>query len=169
MAATSFDPRQPQIISRNGIPQIIRGAGEDTSETFKAVALVYLDATGQVNEVVTGLTDIDVAGIAMVDAINSNSASLAVAHEVPIQALLPGDILQMHVCDNSGSLEASNTTCAPGVAYDLKDVSGLHYVNSADTSKGGFIFVEPVKSADGSASSLGRFIVKYTELSLTGG
>jgi hypothetical protein len=42
-------------------------------------------------------------------------------------------------------------------------------VNSADTSKGGFVFVEPIKSADGSASSLGRFIVKYTELSLTGG
>lgn len=169
MAATSFDPRQPKIISRNGIPQIVRKAYEDTSESFKAGALVYLDASGNVNECVTGLTDIDIAGIAQVDAVTSSSASVAGAHEVPFQAILPGDILQMQVVNNSGSLEAANTTCKPGLAYDLKDVSGLHYVNSADTSKGALVFVEPILSADGTASYWGRFIVKYTELSLTGG
>jgi hypothetical protein len=169
MAATSFDPRQPKIISRNGIPQIVHGSYEDTSESFKAGALVYIDGSGNINECVTALTDIDIAGIAMVDGINSNSASLAGAHEVPYQAILPGDQVQMQVCNNSGSLEAANTTCKPGVAYDLKDVSGLHYVNSADTSKGAFVFVEPILDSNGSASYWGRFVVKYSELSLTGG
>ena len=169
MAATSFDPRQPRIVSRNGIPQIVHGAYEDDSESFVAGALVYLDASGSVNECVTGLTDIDIAGIALEDAVNSSSASVYGVHEVPFQAILPGDQIEMQVCNNSGSLEAANTTCKPGLAYDLKDVSGLHYVNSADTSKGALIFVEPILDADGTASYWGRFIPKYTELSLTGG
>jgi len=168
MAVTSWDPRNPRIQPHAGgsIPQIVYGRDEDASETFKAGELVYLDATGQVNSIPdsSGGT-VPVAGIAMKDA-TTTSASNAI--EIPIMMITPETEILIQVANNSGTLEASDAACYPGLAYDLQAVStNLQYINSFDKTNPLFVYVGPVLNAAGASTYWGRFRLKYVESQFT--
>ena len=161
MAVTSFDPRNPQFqICGSGIPQVVYGHDEDASESFKAGQLVYFDASGQVIVVPDGGTE-PVAGIALKDATNTSASN---AIEIPVQLITMADELLIQVGDTSGSYEASNTTCVPGVGYDTQIIStNLHILNSADTSNQTFVYVGPVLNAAGASTYWGRVRPYYLE------
>lgn len=154
MAVTSFDPRNPQLQMTSGkVPQILHGYNEATSQSFKAGQLVYLNS-GAVT--VTADGDTPVMGVALKDATSTSSASAVV--EIPVQVIGPDDEILIQVCNTSGSLEASNTTCKPGKSYDLQTVStNLHYIDSSDTTNDKFVYLGPIRDAAGSATYWGRF------------
>jgi hypothetical protein len=156
--ATSFDPRNPIVQATSGkIPQILHGYLEANSQTFKAGQFVYL-TSGTVTVSADG--DVPVMGIALADATNVTSLNAT----IPVQVLGPDDEVLINVCTSAGVLEAANTTCVPGVAYDLQTVdTNLHYIDSSDTTNPKFIFLGPVLGASGSASYRGRFRPYYLE------
>jgi hypothetical protein len=167
MAVTSFDPRNPQIQMTSGkVPQILHGYNEGaSSQTFKAGQFVYL-AAGAVTVSADG--DVPVMGIALADATTTSSASAVV--EIPVQVLSNDDEVLIQVCTSAGVLEASNTTCTPGKAYDLQTVStNLHYIDSSDVTNPKFIYLGPVLDGSGAATYWGRFRPYYLENQATGG
>ena len=163
MAVTSFDPRNPKLQGAPGrVGQIVTGNNEATSQSFKAGQFVYFNS-GAVTVSADG--DVPVAGIALKDATNTSSASAVV--EIPVQLIMPEDEVLIQV-STGGTLEAANTTCKPGIAYDLETVStNLHYIDSADTTNMKFVFIGPVKDSAGSATYWGRFKPIYLENQVT--
>ena len=159
MAAT-FDPRNPKLQATSGkIPQIMHGYKEAAAQTFDAGQFVYSNA-GAITVSADG--NVPVLGIALIDATNTSSASAKI--EIPVQVIGPDDEVLIQVCSASGSLQASNTTCTPGVAYDLQTVSStLHYVDSSDTTAMKFVYLGPVLDGAGAASYWGRFRPIYLE------
>ena len=159
MAVTSFDPRNPKVQCTSGkIPQILHGYNEATSQSFMAGQFVYANS-GAITVSADG--DVPVLGIALADATNTNSASAVV--EIPVQVIGPDDEVLIQV-STGGTLEAANTTCKPGIGYDLETVStNLHYIDSADTSNMKFVFIGPVYDTAGSATYWGRFRPIYLE------
>lgn len=164
MAVTSFDPRNPKVQATSGkVPQILHSYLEANSQSFKAGQFVYVNS-GAVTVSADG--DVPVMGIALADATNVSSGNIAVA----VQVLGPDDEVLIQVCNVSGSLEASNTTCRPGVAYDLQTVStNLHYIDSSDTTNPKFVYLGPIKDATGTAGYWGRFRPYYLENQATAG
>ena len=159
MSAT-FDPRNPKIQATSGkVAQIMHGYTEGAAQTFDAGQFVYL-VSGYVTVTADGNTP--VMGIAQIDATNTSSASAKI--EVPVQVIGPDDEVLIQVCDVSGSLQASNTTCVPGISYDLQTVSStLHYIDSSDVTNDKFVYLGPVKDATGAATYWGRFRPYYVE------
>ena len=158
--SSTFDPRNPQYQATSGkVPQIMHGYKEAAAQTFDAGQFVYVNA-GAVT--VTNDGDTPVMGIAQVDATNESSASLKI--EIPIQVLGPDDEVLIQVCDTSGSLQASNTACIPGIAYDLEAVSTtLHYIDSSDVTAMKFVYLGPVLDSTGAVTYWGRFRPYYLE------
>jgi hypothetical protein len=159
MAATSFDPRNPQIQGASGkVGQIIHGLSESNSQSFKAGQFVYVHASGGITVSADG--DVPVMGIALVDATNVSASNAT----IPVQVLGPDDEVLIRVSDTSGSLEASNTACVEGIAYDLQTVStNLHYIDSSDVTHMKFVYMGPILDAAGASSYWGRFRPIYLE------
>lgn len=158
MAVTSFDPRNPKLQATSGkIPQILHGYLEANSQTFKAGQFVYLNS-GAVTVSADG--DVPVMGIALADATNVSASNAT----IPVQVIGPDDEVLIQVCTSAGVLQAANTTCKPGIAYDLQTVStNLHYIDSSDTTAMKFVFLGPINDAAGSATYWGRFRPIYLE------
>lgn len=158
MAVTSFDPRNPKLQATSGkIPQILHGYLEANSQTFKAGQFVYLNS-GAVTVSADG--DVPVMGIALADATNVSASNAT----IPVQVIGPDDEVLIQVCTSAGVLQAANTICKPGIAYDLQTVStNLHYIDSSDTTAMKFVFLGPVNDAAGSATYWGRFRPIYLE------
>jgi len=155
MAAKSWDPLQPQIVS--GPREIIYDAYEANSQTFKAGALVYC-SSGAVTVAATG--DVPVAGIAMKDATNVTTDNI----EIPIMKITAENVVQIQVTDGSGTKEAANTTCAPYTAYDFEiDANGVFRIASDDTVNPKFVYLDPVLDSTGTATYWGRFAIKGVE------
>ena len=145
----SFDPRNPQIISHGGIPQIVPPILETASVDFEAGEFVVF--TSGKPTIVTASTKVN--GIALVDSTNASPATAM----VPVQLIGPDDEVLIRVAsDASGTLAlASTLTCGNDYAVDI--TSNLCYINSADTAGGQFVFVAPVLNAAGSSTYWGRF------------
>lgn len=151
MAVTSFDPRGPYILPKNGsMPTILYGVNEANSQSFKAGQLVYNNS---------GITlyaggDAPVLGIALKDATNVTSGNV----EIPVMLIDPEDIVVFTVATSADVPEAANTTCAIGTDYDTNTgASYPSYIDSSDTTNGCFRFQGPVYDADGTASNRGYF------------
>ena len=159
MAAT-FDPRNPKLQATSGkIPQIMHGYKEAASQSFNAGQFVYSNA-GAITVSADG--DLPVLGIALIDATNTSSASAKI--EIPVQVIGPDDEVLIQVCTSAGVLETSNTTCVPGVGYDIQTVSTtLHYIDSSDTSEMKFVYLGPTLDSQGAATTWGRFRPIYVE------
>ena len=152
MAATSFDPRNPKIISRYGIaPLNSSSVGEGASQSFKAGELVTLDASGAVSVAATGASTA-IFGIAQEDAAGSAS------NNITVQQIGAEDEIVMLITDASGS-GAAYTNCVVGQDYDLLVTSGIHSVNHADTTNPVFVFTGGINDATGTATNYGRFRV----------
>ena len=166
MAVTSFDPRNPKLQCTSGkIPQITNRYSEADSQSFKAGQFVYFNS-GAVTVAADGT--VAVAGIALKDATNVSSSSGNIV--IPVQLLTPEDEVLIQVCNVSGTLEAANTTCVPGLPYDLQEVStNLQYIDSSDTTNDKFVFIEAMLDGAGSATYWGRFRPYFGENQNTGG
>ena len=158
MAVTSFDPRNPKVQGTSGkVGQILHGYLEANSQSFKAGQFVYINS-GAVTVTADGATP--VMGIALADATNVSTGNAT----IPVQVLGLDDEVLIQVCNVSGSLQASNTTCKPGIGYDLQTVStNLHYIDSSDVTNMKFVFLGPVYDATGTATYWGRFRPIYLE------
>ena len=158
MAVTSFDPRNPKVQGTSGkVGQILHGYLEANSQSFKAGQFVYINS-GAVTVTADGNTP--VMGIALADATNVSTGNAT----IPVQVLGLDDEVLIQVCNVSGSLQASNTTCKPGIGYDLQTVStNLHYIDSSDVTHMKFVYLGPVKDAAGDATYWGRFRPIYLE------
>ena len=161
MAIAAFDPRQPRIVGASGkVGQIIHGNLEADSQTFKAGQFVYSNA-GAITVSADG--DVPVLGIALADATNVTTGNAV----IPVQVIGPDDEVLIQV-STGGTLEASDTTCTPGVGYDLETVStNLHYIDSADTTNMKFVYVGPVNDSTGTSTYWGRFRPIYLENQIT--
>ncbi len=164
MAITSFDPRNPRVVPSDGcVPQITNRYSEANSQSFKAGEFVYF-VSGAVT-VATDGGDAPIAGIALKDGTNVSSGNIV----IPVQIINQDDDVYVQVDDGSGNLEAANTTCVPGVAYDVSVSSNHWTVSSNDTTNPKFVFVEALLDANGDATYWGRFKPYYLEHQLTAG
>jgi hypothetical protein len=154
MAATSFDPRNPQLgpsANSGGMPNIRYGIYEAASQSFKAGQFVYLDASGAATAVAADGTS--VFGIALKDGTNTSSASALV--EIPVVPIYPADELLIKTT-NSGSAALANTA-QPGEPYSLAVASGLISVDLADESNGAVIFQQELRDSSGASTYWGKF------------
>ena len=160
MAATSWNPKQPRLMPKNGsIPEIFMFP-EAAAQSYKAGALVYLDATnGRVTACADGATLI--TGIAMKDATTVTSA------DAPVQIIQPGDLLYITCYDESDGAEVAANTLKAGFTYDLEvDANGVCYAeyDTEHATTEELIFVQPVYDANGDSTNVGIFQVETTAL-----
>lgn len=151
--ASTRDPRNPILVERYGMPQVSQTHLEANSQSFLAGEPVYLNA-GAVTESAEGASRL-IWGIALTDATNVTSSNAAIAVEMigpdtEIQALVSSD-------GTLANIEAADTTCSPGVKYDLVLSSGIWLVDSADVTNQTVTFVDAIYGADGTATTRGRF------------
>ena len=157
MATTSFDPRNPRIVSSGGkVPQVTSRHSEAASQSFKAGELVYFNS-GAVTVAAVG--DVPVAGIALKDATNVSAGMIT----IPVQILGPDDEIYIMVQNGSGSYEAANATCVPGIAYDFNIASNLWAIDSADVTNMKLVFIEALFDATGTATQWARCKPLYLE------
>jgi len=151
MAVTSFDPRGPIILPKNGsIPTILYDIDEANSQSFKAGQLVY-NSSG-ITAYVGG--DAPVLGIALKDATNVSSGNI----EIPVMVIDPQDIVLLTTATSADVVEAANTTCAIGTSYDTNaGATYPSYIDSSDTSAGCFRCQGYVFESDGTCSNQGYF------------
>jgi len=149
MAATSFDPRNPQVTSHYGVPQIIPARTEAVSTNFKAGELVYYAAGAPT--VVTVSTKVN--GIALVDSTNASPGTAS----VPVQLIGPEDEVLVRVASDASGTLALASTLQAGNDYAVASVSNLVYIVGNDTTGGQFVFVAPVLDAAGNSTYWGRF------------
>jgi hypothetical protein len=151
-----MDPRNPRIIPGNGVPQITSRFSEANSQSFKAGEFVYF-SSGAVTVAAVG--DVPFAGIALTDATNVSSGNIV----IPVQLVGPDDEVQIRVSDGSGSYEAANTTCVPGVAYDFNVASNLWSIDSSDTTNPKLVFIEALFDSTGTVTQYARTKPYYLE------
>ena len=151
--ASTMDPRNPKIIARYGLPQIVTNSAEANSQSFKAGEFVYLNA-GAVTVAATGASTL-IWGIALTDATTVSSGNI----DIPVQLLANDCEIQMKVSSDStiANYEAANTTCAQGVDYDIVVASNLFFVDSSDTTNPAVTFIDAIYDSAGAATEWGRF------------
>ena len=157
--ATSFDPRNPRVISHYGVPQIVHGELEANSQSFKAGELVYFNA-GAVT-VCTASTVI--GGVALADATNVSASNAT----IPVQVIGPEDELILRCASDASGTLALATTFQSGQDYAVDATSNLWYANSADSSAGNVTFVAPYYDAAGNSTYWGRFRLAYNKTGMT--
>lgn len=162
MAKKAWDPRNPRVATADGSnsPKIIHGYLEANSQSFKAgEPVAFSGAT-----VIAGAGgDVPIAGIAMKSATNVTSGNI----EIPVQVINPSDEVYIQV-STGGTLQAADTTCTPGLAYDIIIDSGSEFwtLDSADTTNPKFVFQEPIKDVNGTSTYWAKVKLYLTEAQL---
>ena len=160
MAATSWNPKCARIATDagGGIAPIYKFK-EAASQSYKAGALVYLDAT---NGLVTLVGDSGtlIAGIAQEDASGTTSTA---AH---VQIIRPGDRVYFTCYDASDAAEKAASNFKAGFTYDIEEISGVAYAefDSGHATSEELIFIQPVYDANGTSTNVGIFQVEATAL-----
>jgi predicted RecA/RadA family phage recombinase len=154
MAATSWNPKQPRIraTASGGVPEI-RVFPEATTSSYKAGALVYLDAS---NGHVTILGEVGavIAGIAQKDATGTTSA------DAPVMIFKPGDDIIMRCYDESDAAEVDADNFKAGFTYDTEiDSDGVAYaeIDTESATANEWVFVAPVLDSAGDSTTEGVF------------
>lgn len=145
--AIAWDSHQPRIMNAGPAPTILHGVTETNSQSFKAGCPVYLDSSG--NVLVAAAGDTPIAGIALKSATNVTSANI----EIPVLVPTPDQEFIINVSDGSGLYEASNTTCAEGIAYDIEVTNGIVTIASDDTTNPKFLVVKHILDTNGTATT----------------
>ena len=162
MAATSFDPRNPTLVSHYGVPQIVSTELEADSQTFLAGELVYFNS----GAVTVATASSVIGGVALAGGTDESSASVTNA-TIAVQIMSPDDeILIRCASDASGTLALANTFQS-GTDYAIDATSNLWYADSSDTSAGNLTFVGPIFDAAGDSTYWGRFKASYNKLGST--
>ena len=160
MAATSWNPKCARIATdaAGGIAPVY-SFPEAASQSYKAGALVYLDATnGRIT--IVGDSGTLIAGVVLEDATGVTSTSQKV------QIIRPGDRLYVRCWDDSDGAEVAASTLKAGFTYDIELISGVAYAEfdsgHADTEE--LLFIQPVYDANGDSTNVGIFQVETTAL-----
>jgi len=157
MAAVSFDPRQPRV--NCGPTKVISRYTEANSQTFKAGSLVKF-SSGKVAVAATG--DSPVMGIALKDATNVTSGNVI----IPVQIFEPNTEILIQV-SSAGTLEAADTSCVAGVAYDIILDSTTSFWTLDSTGGAGsnpqFVFIESVADVNGDDTYWAKVRPYYAE------
>lgn len=159
MAATSWDPLQPRIIDAAGGVAPIYVFPEAATQSYKAGALVYLDATnGRVTAVANSGTLI--CGIAQKDASGVTSTN------APVQIIRPGDRLQVSCYDASDAAAKAASNFKAGFTYDIEVVNGVAYAerDSEHATSEELIFIQPIYDVNGDSTNYGIFQVEAVAL-----
>jgi len=146
----SFDPRNPVIKSRYGLPEIAPAASEAASTDFEAGELVYYATSGLVTVATASSL---IAGVALVDSTNASPATAM----IPVQLILPDDEIQMRVASDASGTLALASTLDVGNDYAIGVASNLVYADSSDTAGGQVVFVAPINDSAGDSTYWGRF------------
>ena len=143
----------------SGPEHIIYGSAEANSQSFKAGALVYSNA-GAITIAAVG--DVPFLGIAMKDATNVTSSNI----DIPVMLITGENTVRMLVQDGSGNLEAADTTCVAGTAYDFEvdSTDGYFAIDSSDTTNPKMVFLQPILDENGSSTYWGLFKPLNTEV-----
>lgn len=159
MAAKSWDPLNPRVVDAAGGIAPIYKFKEAASQSYKAGALVYLDAT---NGLVTAVGDSGtlIGGIAQADASGTTSTAAYV------QIIRPGDRVIFTCYDASDAATTSASNFKAGFTYDIEEISGVSYaeVDSAHATSEELIFIQPVYDATGASTTKGIFQIEATAL-----
>lgn len=165
MAATSWDPNQPQIEADHcAAPRIIYGFLEANSQTFKAGAIVYLNSEAVT---VCAADATSIAGIAMKDATNVSSGNI----EIPIMVIDGNSRIRLH-CTNgaTAALASSGTTGTRYSSYvDSDGVLKADHADSGTAAKNCWKFVEPLFDATATSTHFGYFIPVGTAIMFSSG
>jgi hypothetical protein len=147
MAATSWNPKQPKIVTRDGgIPEVLTFK-EEASQTFKAGTPVKLDG-GEVEIAQDGT--VGFLGIAMEDASGTTNAAIRV------QVVRPGDRIVAKVTNNG--TDALPTTLTQGMAYGFYiDADSVFYADANDATTHILYYNAPVYDATGASTYWGYF------------
>jgi hypothetical protein len=147
MAASSWNAKQPRIISVEGNAAPIFKFKEEASQSFKAGTPVKLDG-GEV-EIGTDGT-VGFLGIAMEDA--SGTADTLIS----VQVVRPGDRVIARVSNNGTA--AKPTTLTQGMAYGWHiDADSVFTVDSADATTHILYYNAPLYDATGTSTYWGVF------------
>lgn len=159
MAVTTLsgsDPRQPKIY-RGGtqVTEMQYGSNvEMDNGTFAIGNFVY--SVADTNIITVSDSDTKILGLAG----KASSAAATGALSIPVQLILPGDMLMIQVEDGSGNVEASDTTCVVGNSYAIKDYAA-NTPSRIDSASAGteeqFVYLGPVYDAAGDSSYWGWF------------
>lgn len=158
MAATSWDKRQPYIraTAAGGIAPI-RRFPEAASQTYKAGAVVYLDATnGRITEIANSGTKI--LGLVQEDASTTTSTRQAV------QIINPGDEVYFLCYDASDAAQVAANTFKAGFTYDIEleatDLVSYAEIDSEHATTEELIFLEAVYDVNGDSTNWGVFTLE---------
>lgn len=159
MAAQSWDTKQPYIIGAGGGVPPIYEFKEASGQSYKAGALVYLDATnGLITAVANSGTKI--AGIVQQDASTTTSTA------GQIQIIRPGDRVEVQCYDASDAAEVAASGFKAGFTYDIEVVSGVSYaeLDSEHATTEELTFVQAVEDSTGTSTNRGIFILETAAL-----
>jgi len=122
--------------------------------TFAIGNFVY--SVADTNIITVSDSDTKILGLAG----KASSAAATGALSIPVQLILPGDMLMIQVEDGSGNVEASDTTCVVGNSYAIKDYAA-NTPSRIDSASAGteeqFVYLGPVYDAAGDSSYWGWF------------
>jgi hypothetical protein len=160
MAASSWNPKNARILTDagGGIAPVYEFP-EGSSQSYKAGALVYLDATnGYITACAASATKI--AGIAMQD------ASTTLNTRQNVQIIRPGDRMTFLCFDDSDDAEVAANTLKPGFTYDIEVDSGVSYAehDSENATSEELIFIQAVYDSTGTSTNWGIFQIEATAL-----
>jgi hypothetical protein len=153
MAASSWNPKNPYIVSTTGgIPKIIYSTIEGAaSQSYKAGTPVYLDAIGTDSGVlICADGTASFTGIAMKDATGTD------ATEAPIQIMGPDDYLYCQVTNDGTAQDATDLTVGEHYGWYV-DSDSVFYADENDETNEVLIFVEAVKDVNGDSTAWGKF------------
>ena len=160
MAASSWNPKCPRILTdaAGGIAPVY-SFPEGSTQTYKAGALVYLEASsGQIT--ICGDSATKIAGIVLEDASTTQTTSQKV------QIIRPGDRMVFTCYDDSDSAEYAASNYKAGFSYDIELISGVAYAeyDSEHATTEELIFIEEVLDSTGTSTTQGIFQVEATAL-----
>jgi len=160
MAASSWNPLNARILTDagGGVPPIYEFP-EGSAQSYKAGALVYLDATnGYITACAGSATKI--AGVVMEDA----SGTLNTRQHV--QILRPGDRVAMLCFDDSDDAQVAANTFKPGFTYDIEVDSGVSYAeyDSEHATTEEFTFIQAIYDSTGTSTNWGIFVPENAAL-----
>jgi len=160
MAASAWNVKNPRILTDagGGIAPVY-SFPEASGQTYKAGALVYLDATNGRITIDTDSTTL-IAGVVLEDASTTTSTSQKV------QIVRPGDRMNFTCYSASSAAETAASGFKAGFTYDIEEVSGVSYaeLGSEHATTEELIFIQPVYDSLGVSTNRGIFQVEAVAL-----
>jgi hypothetical protein len=160
MAASSWNPKCPRIRGdASGRVAPIYSFPEGSTQTYKAGALVYLEASSGQITICADSADI-IGGIVQEDATGTAGTSQKV------QIVRAGDLVEFTCIDETDDGEVAADTLYAGNTYDIELNSGVAYAehDSEHATTENLHFVAPMYDSLGVSTNRGYFTIEINSL-----